>query len=698
MRPRFSIGWVVFALATPAFAEVPTHPLPESGDASRSLREHFGVDLVERLLRSSDPDERLRGLERAASLGTQDCISLLVHAVRDPLGAGRFDPRALLVIVRGVANATQQGEVRQFLKENVLDASILQRAAAGSAQEAEGTDRDARLGLARSIAALALATSPDPRAPAALMLVARDAGPGQNAAAEALAAFPPERVATVVTGPWPPSLLRLAAQIGDLRVLDAVRGTLSATDPASRAAALDAVSELGDTRAIDAARSATKDPDPRVREAAARALVHLGAPDRARAVEALLADAATAKEGARLAEFANDEGVTRTLAARVAASSDPELRAAAVVALGRNTSDDAIRALVELVKSPLLEGDAAEALARSPNKAAMVAIEALLRASTTRRLGARAYAVRALTRGEECASCRAVLESMAKSRDSKDRAVGLSVLVLLGQFRARDALADRDAGVRRAVAMAAQGDSREKTRRDLLLAWGKEPDAPTRRTMAGGLISSDPERLVPTTALVERALAAEEDAPIAAMALAARGDPANRERVSALFASADPILRAHVAFGLGECRDPEATGELADAYPFEADPLVRRAIVLALAARTQDEDAPARLAVLRAARTLDPDGATRHAATRALAGLPAAPRADARIDVAWVRLETVEGGAPPPPPFGGALLRSDGIAVPVAFDDDGYALIPLPSGSSRLLLAPRVRAYDASAP
>ncbi len=701
MRGGFSSGVLVFALAARASAqgvtEVSGHFAADSVRASRSLRDHFGADLVERLLQSSDPDDRLHGLERAASLETAEGISLLVHAVRDPLGTGRFDARALLVVIRGVAGATAQGEVRQLLKE-LLDSSVLQRSAADSGQEAEGADRDARLALARSIAAFALATSADPRAVDAVTLVARDAGPGQLAAAAALSAFPPQRVATVVTGPWSPALLRLAGQIGDLRALDPARAALSATDPTTRAAALDAVSELGDTRALDAARSAAKDVDPRVREAAARALVRLGAPERARVVEGLIGDMATAEEGAHLAELASDDGVVRALAARVAASSDPKVRAAAIVALGRSTSDDAVRALAELVKSPTLEGDAAEALARSPNRAAMAAIEALLRARSSRRLGARAYAVRALTRGEERASCVSILESMAESPDAADRAVGLSALVLLERRPVREALADREASVRRAAAMAALGDGRETTRGALLVAWSKEPDALVRRVLAGGLVSADPRGIVPTRALVERTFSAEEDAPLAAMALAARADPEERERVTALFSSADPLLRAHVARGLGWSHDPRATGQLADAYSFEADPLVRRAIVLALAERTQDADAPERRSILRLARRLDPDAMVRDTATRALAGFPAAPRANARIDLAWVRVATIAGGAPAPPAFGATLLRSDGLAVPIAFDEDGYALVPIPQGDSRLLLAPRIPTYDASSP
>jgi hypothetical protein len=45
----------------------------------------------------------------------------------------------------------------------------------------------------------------------------------------------------------------------------------------------------------------------------------------------------------------------------------------------------------------------------------------------------------------------------------------------------------------------------------------------------------------------------------------------------------------------------------------------------------------------------------------------------------------------------GALLRSDGLAVPIAFDLDGYAIVPgVPPGEGRLVLAPRVPAYQGS--
>jgi hypothetical protein len=321
----------------------------------------------------------------------------------------------------------------------------------------------------------------------------------------------------------------------------------------------------------------------------------------------------------------------------------------------------------------------------------------LLGARSTRRLGARAYVMRAATLDGHASWGTDALEALAASRDAKDRAVGLSGLVLLGRRDALQALIDPDPAVRRAVAVAAMGDSRESTRRGLLRLSESEKDALTRRVERAALAGGDPEGLVTGATLTESVLLGESDGPLAAMVLAARAVSAEEgEAVDAMLVSSDPILRAHVARGLGESSEAGATGRLARAYELEIDALVRRAVVLGLARRTQDADSPARASVLRMAARLDPDRAVRETAGRALAKLPAQRRPPSRLDVAWIRLATPLGEAPPEEGLGGALLRSDGIAVPIAFDSDGYALVPIVPGEARLLLAPRVPAYDVS--
>jgi hypothetical protein len=47
----------------------------------------------------------------------------------------------------------------------------------------------------------------------------------------------------------------------------------------------------------------------------------------------------------------------------------------------------------------------------------------------------------------------------------------------------------------------------------------------------------------------------------------------------------------------------------------------------------------------------------------------------------------------------GALLRADGLAIPVVFDSDGDALVPgTPAGQARLVLAPQLGAAYAPSP
>jgi hypothetical protein len=200
---------------------------------------------------------------------------------------------------------------------------------------------------------------------------------------------------------------------------------------------------------------------------------------------------------------------------------------------------------------------------------------------------------------------------------------------------------------------------------------------------------------VPTLTLVDRAQQGGPDAPLAALALARRTDDELRDKVDALLASRDPVIRAHVARGLGESHTPDATGRLARAYLWEPDGSVRRALVAALAMRPAEEaHAPARREALELAARLDPDRVVQVAARAALTGSEAPHGAPSR-EVAWLRLAVTEG-ATLAEDMTGSLVDAEGIAWPVVFDADGYALVPgLPAGEAHLRLAPRVPAYDA---
>ena len=257
----------------------------------------------------------------------------------------------------------------------------------------------------------------------------------------------------------------------------------------------------------------------------------------------------------------------------------------------------------------------------------------------------------------------------------------------------RSALADEDAAVRRAAAVAA-GALGGAGRDAMLDRLAVEKDPRTRTVLAGALLGGDAGSL-PTLELVVRAESGEPDAPIAAEVVAARGDELLSEKVDRWLASPLPVLRAHVARGLGRSKDRRALGKLVAAYEFETDPVVRRAILEAVAERG-DATAPlVRQTLVRAAR-LDPDATARGAAARALAGLPA--RAPTLVhEVAWLRVLAPQATAVPA--LSAALLRSDGLAQPIAFDDDGFAIVPgVPPGPTHVVFAPAVPTAPRSMP
>jgi hypothetical protein len=208
--------------------------------------------------------------------------------------------------------------------------------------------------------------------------------------------------------------------------------------------------------------------------------------------------------------------------------------------------------------------------------------------------------------------------------------------------------------------------------------------------LAAGLADADAEGRVPTAALGDRADAGGPDAPLAALALGRRADGEHDARLDALLASHDPVLRAHAARGLGASRAGDAVGRLASAYAWEVDVDVRRALVEALAARRGDDaSSPLRSQTLALAARLDPDPIVRWTAARALEGASTTRRALVR-DVVWLRVVPAEG-ATLPPDLTAALVRPDGLALPFAFDDDGYALVPgVSPGEVRVRLGPRL--------
>jgi hypothetical protein len=197
---------------------------------------------------------------------------------------------------------------------------------------------------------------------------------------------------------------------------------------------------------------------------------------------------------------------------------------------------------------------------------------------------------------------------------------------------------------------------------------------------------------LPTSLLAAWAEQGGPLSPLAARALPSRDDDVLRGTIKRLLEGSDPVVRAHVALGLG--RDPEASAVslLVSAYRFEEDATVRRAIVRALSRRKEAQ----RMQTLRLARDLDPDETVRALARAAHGGRAVdEPRSSVPGALVWVTLTPNDAQAQGMASGRTArLVRPDGLAIPVVADPDGVLMVPgLPPGESSLLLG-RVDATD----
>jgi hypothetical protein len=668
--------------------------LAEGGTGIADL---FGIAEADRLIRSADPEDRLRGLERAAVTHTTDALTLLLRFRDD--GNGSSDPRALLTLVRGLADWVDRPAARTKLAGIARDPGTSPATQLNMGSEDPVDDervRAARMDLARAEACLALARSRNPEAVNALFEIIRDSDAGRALAAEALAAFPPEAQSELQDNPSI-ATVRALSLLEDLRSASVVLRATRSNDVTVRAASLMARAGLGDPHVSDTARAWLRDPEARIRVAAAATLARASDPDGAGAVEELIADDETVEDGLRLAQDIQSEGVTKATIARAIASANPTLRRAAVAALARQTTSAAVGVLLTLAEDPVLAGPAAEGLARSPSDSALAAIEKLGARSASRRLAARAYFVRRYTRGDRSAPLDAVLDVLSRSADGADRAVALEARVGLGEMPVEAAWADEDARVRRAAALGAMGRADASTQEILLRRLTMEPDEVTRVVLAGALVRGHARASPSSSKLRARLAEGRVDAPLAAFVLGQRDNGTSDDALEALYASRDPWTRAAALRGLGTSTAADATARLASAYRWEPDSEVRRAIIEALAGRMRDRVSEIWRRTLDLAVRLDPDAGTRGAARRALSGKDVA-RPAIVPEVAWMVLAPAEG-PPLPTAVTGLLVGSDGLGTPFAFDDDGFALLPgVRAGEAQLRLAARLPAYSLGGP
>ncbi|HQY61752.1 MAG: HEAT repeat domain-containing protein [Myxococcales bacterium] len=663
-------------------------PAPER--TASNLRGRFGMELVLRLVRSREPEDRLRGLRRAADIATPEALALIASQVESN-AAVRADPRALIEAARGLAPHAHQDGARTALLA-ILTSPPGARGARSPASGAEpGASPAEQVELARATAALALAESGNGAALEALLNATRTTSAASAAAADALALAPPATLRGLGTarGLTAPLLLAVS-RTEDLRAGDVLLLGLAAADPRVKGLALLELARKGDERALPAARELAKKgagPAP-LRIAAVQALAALGAHEATDGVKALLEDEGAAPFAVDLVPRLESDDLVKHLAARASLHPLHAQRLAAIGALSRCRSVAAAKALGALVLDKSVESEAAHALGRMRSAAAVPWLIAMLRSPEARRLGARAYVVHVLAGGAPIDEAKSTLRTLSASRATSDRAVGVFARVALGDAAPESHLSDPDPSVRAAAAMGCRGRANAAVHSALLARAVDEKHPAARSALLAALASGDPSGKVPSVLLVDRAESGEPEAPLAAFVLARRTKERASDKVRSLATSATPLVATYALRGLAESEALDASGWLASAYAYEPDAQRRSALVAALAARHRDARAPVRAQTLNLAARLDPSPEVRSRARQALRG--SSPVAGEATEVAWLRVTGPDGRAPADTGHAATLVTSAGEAVPIAFDPDGYAVVlAVPPGDTHLLLAPR---------
>ncbi len=644
-----------------------------------SLRSIVGVEAAEPLLTSESTELRQRAFEKLGAAGTSAALELLAEAL-EPGGAART-ANERLVAVRALAPHAAEERAR----------GALVRAMGGALTGDEPTEN-----MVRQSAALALARSGGDKALGALAQALRQPGRVSETARVALRAHPPKTLEPLFLARGVPTPA-LAGLIGDLRYQrgrELLSTLAQAGSPALRSEALLALAKIDRAAAVALARGFVKTEKHRsLRLSATRVLAVARDPEAAAALGALLGEPALVGDALQIALDAPSPGLAAPLARLV--PSDPGDSERLLSALGRAGGPAALERLERALQRPELGWAAAYTLALSADRGADDVLERALERPASRRDAARAAVLRARAGRSDVSGLDDALALLEASKAPADRAAAAYCRAALDPEAGARLVASRDAVLVRAATRAALDP-------EVALAAARrlavEPDAGLRTALALSLVRADAADQVPTavlTALLESKGAA---AHLAAYALAARDGDAGRPRLRELFASADPLLRAHVALGLARSQQPSAVGLLEDAYRFESDALVRQAIVSTLASRPE----PGRGRTLRLAADLDADDVARATARRALTR--AEPRPGARPTTTWLRIDPTAGlagaGAPPNNETAAAVVVTfQGLALPVYPDPDGaVTLAGLPGGPVSVTLASAAPGGDSSKP
>lgn len=670
-------------LAQPALAQVrsartPARVAPPTLRRS-TLRTHLGINVTESLLKEQSAEQRQRGFERLASVGTAQSLDLLLKSFET--GGAARSAQDRLIAVRALAAHASVPAVREFLVRVMVGVG-------SNPGRPEAVD-----GLIEAAAALSLARTGDETALTALGKALCQPGHMAETASDALLAFPPRDLRPVILGARTPTRTAVAffGELADPRAIPLLRQSVQSAPGEVRAEAAVSLARLGDTDTLDLARHwLTHERGVEFRSAATRILLELHAADAGQAVVSLFNEEATRKIALELANRAAVSELSGPLIQQALSASGDE-RPALFAALGLTGTRSAFSFLGGALSTRDTSSAAALALARAPASEAEALLEQALHSTATRRAAVRASIVRALALGRTVSGLSAALRALSGSRDPSDRALFVQASALFSRSELPTLLKRATDVELRALSRCAllPGVSRALAERLAI-----EPKSNLREALAAGLSSLESAQVVPSDVLLDLIEARGLAAPLSARALSARDSRSLRPKLLSLLASDDALMRSQVALGLGHSSESSALGVLARAYRFETDAGVRLAIVRALAIRQE----PARERTLTLARDLDGSRSVREAAALALAS--AAPAADSPgPESVWLELSSAEGAAPEasgPAVRGALVVTASGLALPAFADPDGVLLLPaLESGPFELRLAAEARTDNA---
>lgn len=631
---------------------------PAPATLGTSLAAQLSPSVARHLLRSQQPEDRIRGVRRLSGQGDYASVQILLQAAEDePVLVS--EPRVRLEVVRALAPFASRDPVRRLLVAWAGDAATRGRTAGPIGE------------LARDQAAMALAASSNTRAVEQLVLMIADGGPAGERAAHALEAHPPRSIEPLLqeSSLKSANVVGVLGRIGDLRAIPKLRKVLTAGDVDTKLAAAVALARLGDAAGVAAARDWIKQEGSTValRIGAAQTLALTRDPYAPRAIAVLLADSTSRDAGLTLAERSPTPQLAPTLAGLLTITKDRE-RTRVMSALARSGGPLAVRTLTALVQHNPPDPDAAYALAHIRDATANQAIAQLFQNPSSRRIGARAALVRFIELGLSVDGLDDVIEALTQSKDPADRSVGVFGSVVLGLDSVEDHVGSPDEVVVLAACRGAMIGSSEALE-SCVARLTADANPILRDGLAGTLLVSR-VTAASTATLLQWAESPSVAAPIFGRAVGPRDTETYRKRIEQLLRSGDPAMRSQVAMGLGSSPDASAASLLTDAYAFESDPWVRRAIIMGLAARRSGVGRP----WLQRAATLDPDDQVRTTARQAIhqGRLPSPTRSD---HVLWLRLT----GTSKDTPVGGRpvqVMLSNGYATIVVTAPDGEVLVP----------------------